>query len=275
VEADADSRGTDAAPDLDFALDCAGGASSMDEAGPGVLVIEAALPGYLRLDDEEPRTVSLGERITERRPGARVRVRALSRGGVLFHDSTVDVPRDAGRRIVIDAPPLQAVFGSDVVEDLRTGLLWTVGARAASSFDDAVAGCERLETGGAADWSLPEIDHLAFVLLAHGGAAAGVAAAGGATPGGAAPDDAPGDGAADGGTLLPGLSDCCLWSTTAHADWRLTFYVDGGHIYGRDPTQAGVGALCVRGEPHAADPLLVPERYRDRLPGQRRFRPRD
>ena len=80
----------------------------------------------------------------------------LSHGGVLFHDSTVDVQQQEGRTLVIDAPPLQAVFGSDVVEDLRTGLLWAVGAREVSSFDDAVATCERLEVGGASDWRLPE-----------------------------------------------------------------------------------------------------------------------
>jgi hypothetical protein len=261
-----DARGAEAASDLDFALDCAGGASE-GAAGPGALVIEAALPGYLRLDEEAPRAVRLGERIEEHRPGARVRVRAMSHGGVLFHDTTVDVPRDAGTTIVVDAPPLQPVFGSAVVEDLRTGLVWTVGARTVSSFDDAVATCERLEVGGATDWRLPEIDQLAFVLLARAGAAAGDAAAD-ASAAGAAPA-----GAAAEGELFPELSDCCLWSATAHSEWRLTFYLDGGHIYGRDPTQSGVGALCVRGEPHAVDPLLVPERYRDRLPGQRRFAP--
>jgi hypothetical protein len=80
---------------------------------------------------------------------------------------------------------------------------------------------------------------------------------------------------APGGVPLPGRSECCLWSSTEHAGLRLTFYVEGGHIYGRGADQSGVGALCVRGTAYAADPLLVPSRYHDRLPGNRRFRPRD
>ena len=156
------------------------------------------------------------------------------------------VPRDAAQRVVIDAPALRGLAADPaMVEDLRSGLLWTVGAATTTGQPAASAICESLERGGKSDWRLPEIDELAFVLEAPGG------------------------------VPLPGLSACCLWSSTEHAGLRLTFYVDGGHIYGRGADQGGVGALCARGKAHVADPLLVPERYHDRLPGNRRFRPRD
>ena len=239
-----------AVTDVDLEVSCAPIAEPAREIAPGVLEIEAALPGLLRIDDLEPVPVTPGARLAEHRPGARVRVRATSAGGLVFHDETVAVPRDRGVAIVVDAPPLLQLPGADAVEDLRSGLTWTSGATAAASLDDAAAACAALERAGATDWRLPTIDELAFVA---------------------------GDGTGDGDAALQGLrglSPCCLWSTTEHAvGGTLTLYLDGGHIYGRRPQESGIGALCVRGTRYVLDPLLVPQRYRDRLPGQRRFSP--
>ncbi|HEX2466305.1 MAG TPA: CARDB domain-containing protein [Thermoanaerobaculia bacterium] len=232
--------------DLTIELSCPIAPSAAGQQRPGVLEIETALPGLLQIDDETPAAVTFGTKLTLERPGARVRLRQSSANGTSFYDRTVDVPRDATRREVIDAPVLRGIAADpSVVEDLRSGLLWSVGAATTTGQPAASAICESLERGGNGDWRLPEIDELAFVLEAPGG------------------------------VPLLGLSDCCLWSSTEHAGLRLTFYVEGGHIYGRGADQGGVGALCARGAAHVADPLLVPERYRDRLPGNRRFRPRD
>jgi hypothetical protein len=233
--------------DLTIDLDCSAGAAGASSAPrPGTLEIETALPGALRIDDGPPRPVTFGTQLRIDRPGGRVHVRQWSANGTLFYDETVDVPRDASRRLVIDAPALrpQTADGT-VVEDLRSGLSWAVGALATPGQAAASAICDDLDRGGAPDWRLPDIDELAFVM--------GV----------------------PGGVPLADLSACCLWSSTEHAGLRLTFYVDGGHIYGRGADQGGVGALCVRGAALPVDPLVVPERYHDRLPGNRRFRPRD
>jgi hypothetical protein len=236
--------GSPAPVDLTLDFDCPSGSVAAASPRPGTLDIETALPGTLRIDDEAPAPVTFGTRLTVERPGGRVRLRQSSASGALFYDETVDVPRDAARRVVIDAPALRALAtDSAVVEDLRSGLAWTVGAAITAGHAAASAICERLDRGGAADWRLPDIDELSFVMQ---------------TPG---------------GPPLADVSDCCLWSATEHAGLRLTFYVDGSHIYGRGGDEGGVGALCVRGTAHAADPLSVPERYHDRLPGERRFRP--
>ena len=63
----------------------------------------AALPGLLQIDDEAPAAVTFGTKLTLARPGARVRVRQSSANGTSFYDQTIDVPRDAERRLVIDA----------------------------------------------------------------------------------------------------------------------------------------------------------------------------
>jgi hypothetical protein len=239
---------SDTAPlDLTIDLECsASAAGAGSTARPGTLEIETALPGSLRIDDEPPTPVTFGTQLRIDRPGGRVRLRQSSANGTLFHDETVDVPRDASRRLVIDAPILLPLAADQAaVEDLRSGLSWTVGAAITANQVAASAICDDLERGGADDWRLPEIDELAFVM---------------GTPG---------------GVPLSNLSACCWWSSTEHAGLRLTFYVEGAHIYGRGADQGGVAALCVRGAARAVDPLLVPERYHDRLPGDRRFRPRD
>jgi Protein of unknown function (DUF1566)/CARDB len=265
-------------------LDCAAGAAAPVAVERGVLEIECALPGLLRVDDEPAQTVSFGSRITVRRPGATVRLRAASANGTVFHDTTIEVPRDDRRAVVVDAPALQrwppspaepeardrprdhasedgkardpasgeAAAGA-IVEDLRSGLLWTVGAPTTASFAQAAEVCDGLARGGDADWRLPEIDELAFVLEASARQGAG-----------------PGT-----DTRLDDLPSCCVWSATEHTGLRLTFYRDGGHLYGRRAEEGGLAALCVRGTAYSVDPLAVPERYHDRLPGRRSFRPRD
>jgi hypothetical protein len=238
------------AVDLDVEISCAAVAAPPPPAAAvsGQLEIETALPGLLRLDDDAPVPVEPGARVTVRRPGGVVRVRLSSAGGTTFHDASAAVPASSVATLVVDAPPLRAVDGADAIEDLRSGLLWSVGATSSASYRAAAATCAGLERAGAGDWRLPTIDELGFVLHA-------------------AADGAP-------GATLRGLSPCCLWSTTEHAvGGQLTFYLDGGHIYGRRPEEAGVGALCVRGVAYQLDPLSVPERYRDRLPGVRSFRP--
>jgi hypothetical protein len=230
--------------ELTLDLACPSGSPAGESPRRGTLDIETALPGTLRVDEEPPARVTFGTRVTVERPGGRVRLRQSSVHGELFYDETIEVPRDAARRVVIDAPALRVVAGdSTVVEDLRSGLAWTVGAVATAGQAAASAICEGLERSGATDWRLPDIDELSFVMQ---------------TPG---------------GPPLADVSACCLWSETEHAGLRLTFYVEGSHIYGRGSEEGGVGALCVRGTAHTADPLLVPERYHDRLPGRRRFRP--
>ncbi|HVR28242.1 MAG TPA: CARDB domain-containing protein [Thermoanaerobaculia bacterium] len=237
------------ATDLDLEVSCAVIAEPAREVEPGILEIETALPGLLRIDEREAVPVGPGSRIEEHRPGARVRVRASSAHGLVFHDEIVAVPRDRGVALVVDAPPLFALPGGDALEDLRSGLLWTVGATTTASHEEAATVCAGVERAGAIDWRLPSIDELVFVL-----------------------------GVADGGTAarqgLGGLSPCCLWSATEHSvGGALTYYLDGGHIYGRRPEESGIGALCVRGTPYDLDPLLVPQRYRDRLPARRSFTP--
>ena len=217
-------------------------------AKPGSLSIETALPGELQIDDRPPREATFGTSLEVDRPGAIVRVRQTSANATTFFDQSFNLRGDAARKVVIDAPPLRAhASGTGVVEDLRSGLLWTVGAATTDGQPAAAAICDELERGGASDWRLPTIDELAFVLEAHLRSAA----------------------------PFEGLSGCCLWSTTEHAGGRLTFYLEGGHIYGRNADEHGVGALCVRGSAYAIDPVVVPARYHDRLPGNRRFRPRD
>ena len=240
------TAGATAPLDLEIELVCPTvSAAAADPPRAGTLEIETALPGLLQIDDEAPAAVTFGTKLTLARPGARVRIRQSSANGTSFYDQTVDVPRDAERRLVIDAPALRGLAADPaMVEDLRSGLLWTVGAATTSGQPAASAICASLERGGKSDWRLPDIDELAFVLEAPGG------------------------------VPLPGRSDCCLWSATEHAGLRLTFYVEGGHIYGRGADQSGIGALCARGDAHVADPLLVPQRYHDRLPGNRRFTPR-
>jgi hypothetical protein len=242
----APAPGAPAPLDLTLDLACPGVSAAVAPARlPGALEIETALPGSLRIDDEPPAPVTFGTRLTVERPGGRVRLRQSSVNGTPFYDETIEVP-PAGRRLVIDTEALRPLAADPmVVEDLRSGLSWSVGAAAVPDQPAASAICEGLERGGASDWRLPDIDELALVMQ---------------TPG---------------GVPLPGLSGCCLWSSTEHAGLRLTFYVEGGHIYGRGADEGGVGALCVRGVAHTADPLLVPQRYRDRLPGSRRFRPHD
>jgi len=242
--------GTAAAPaELTMALSCSAQSAPAEPiAKPGTLSIETALPGLLQIDDRAPEPVTFGTRREIERPGAIVRVRQTSASGTVFFDQTFNLGANAPRDITIDAPLLRAhASGSDVVEDLRTGLLWTVGAATTDGQPAAAAICDGLARGEANDWRLPDIDELAFLLEAHQRAAA----------------------------PLRGLSDCCLWSTTEHAGGRLTFYLDGGHIYGRNADERGVGALCVRASAYPVDPVLVPARYHDRLPGARRFRPRD
>jgi hypothetical protein len=243
--------------ELTLELVCASEAVAARGAEAGVLEIETALPGSVTLDDGPARAVTFGTRITVRRPGVSVRLRASSAHGTVFHDATVEVPREAGRLVVIDAPALRIMPNEDerataIVEDLRTGLLWTPGAPASPRFEAAAAICDDLDRGGATDWRLPTIDDLVFVLEAR--------------------DRATGAGAE---VPLDRLDACCWWSSTAHAGLQLTYYVEGGHIYGRRAEEAGIGALCVHGSAYDVDPLLVPDRYHDRLPGRRRFRPRD
>ena len=199
------------------------------------------------IDDEAPAPVTFGTKLTLERPGARVRVRQSSANGTPFYDQTFDVPRDAAQRVVIDAPrPARPRRRSRHRRGPAVRSAVDGGGRHHAAVNRRPPRSARVsERGGESDWRLPEIDELAFVLEAPGG------------------------------VPLPGLSACCLWSSTEHAGLRLTFYVEGGHIYGRGADQGGVGALCARGKAHVADPLLVPERYHDRLPGNRRFRPRD
>jgi hypothetical protein len=232
-----------------IALSCAQPAAlAAPIAKPGSLSIETALPGVLQIDDRPPQAVTFGTRLEVDRPGAIVRVRQTSANATTFFDQSFNLGGDAARKVVIDSPPLRAhASGDGVVEDLRSGLLWTAGAATTGRQPAAAAICENLEHGEATDWRLPTIDELAFVLEAHLRSAAPFA----------------------------GLSGCCLWSTTEHAGGRLTFYLEGGHIYGRNADESGVGALCVRGSAYEVDPVLVPARYHDRLPGNRRFRPRD
>jgi hypothetical protein len=244
------------APPLEVAIDlvceesAAGVPGAPNAGGARRLEIEAALPGRLQLDEGAPTSMTFGTKVVVEPPGAKVRVRATSLTGVLFFDRTLDLDGDSATTLTIDAPVLRAeARDARVVEDLRSGLEWAVGATAADSQAAAAATCDRLVRGGASDWRLPDIDQLAFVLEARARL---------------------GDRA-----LLPELSTCCVWSSTEHAGLRLTFYVEGGHIYGRRSEEAGVGALCVRGTPYTQDPLFVPDRYHDRLPGARRFRPRD
>jgi hypothetical protein len=236
--------------EVTIVLSCSPRTASAAEpiAKPGTLSIETALPGLLQIDDRLPESVTFGTRREIERPGAFVRVRETSANGTVFFDQSFNLDGSAARKITIDAPPLRARgSGSDVVEDLRTGLLWTTGAAATASQPAAAAVCDELVRDDANDWRLPDIDELAFVLEAHQRAAAPFHA----------------------------LSDCCFWSTTEHAGGRLTFYLDGGHIYGRNADEGGVGALCVRGSSYPVDLVLVPARYHDRVPGSRRFRPRD
>ncbi len=221
-------------------------------AAPGVgalgLVIEAALPGFIQLDDSSLVAIQLGERYAAGKAGDEIRVRAMSRKGTLYFDQRISIPTSEPLILVVDGESPVLVSAPGIVENLRNGQEWNLAADSIRDHAAATDLCNGSRIGELDDWRLPTIDEL--------GALANVI-----------------EGTGDDSRELLGLTNCCAWSATSQGSNILTYYFSHGHIYARRADERGLAALCVRGETYSIESAEVPLPYRDRLPPARIFAP--